>query len=78
MDFLNSVSECKAEEALFDKKSVLMMDIRDVIKKKKLTQIDAAKIIGCTQSRVSRIAKGHIDEFSYDWLFVAKEKLLNK
>lgn len=78
MDFLDSVFECKAEAALFKKKSILMMGIREVMERNKLTQIDAAKIIGCTQSRVSRIVKGHIYEFSYDWLFIAKEKLLNK
>lgn len=55
-----------AEEELL--KSDLTAEISSLIKKKKLTQNQAAKILGVDQPRVSSLLRGRFDLFSIEML----------
>lgn len=55
-----------AEDALV--KSDLASEIAATIKKRRLTQEQAAEVMGIDQSRVSRIVRGHLDHYSIDSL----------
>lgn len=46
----------------------LMGAVRDLIQKRKLTQTQAAKLLGVTQPRISDLMRGKIDLFSMDML----------
>jgi predicted XRE-type DNA-binding protein len=46
----------------------LMLRLRDIIIKRKLTQAKAAKLFGVTQPRVSDLTRGKIELFSVDTL----------
>ena len=54
------------EEALV--KANLALQIHKIIKKRRLTQKNAAKILGITQPRVSDILRGRLARFSIDRL----------
>jgi predicted XRE-type DNA-binding protein len=49
-------------------RSVLMMALTDHIARKKLSQSQAARLLGVTQPRVSDLTRGKIDLFSLDTL----------
>lgn len=55
-----------AEEELL--KSDLTVEISSLIKKKKLTQARAAKILGVDQPRISSLLRGRLDLFSIETL----------
>lgn len=55
-----------AEDELL--KSDLTSEISNLIKKKKLTQIQAAKILGVDQPRISSLIRGRFDLFSIETL----------
>ncbi len=55
-----------SEEELL--KSDLTAEIASLIKKKKLTQIEAAKILGVDQPRVSSLLSGRLDLFSVEMI----------
>ncbi len=55
------------EEALA--KSQIAIEIRRVIKKKKLTQAKAAKILKIDQPKLSRLLRGYLTNFSLERLF---------
>lgn len=55
-----------ADEALA--KAKLVVRINDIIKSRKLTQAQAAKVLGITQSNVSRLVNGHLGDFSIERL----------
>ena len=46
----------------------LMIELRDVIKRKALTQARAAKLFGVSQPRISDLVRGKIALFSIDML----------
>lgn len=69
------VTSCKSEQALLIYKSNLVIEIRQIIKDKSLNQIQVAKLIECSQSRISNLLNGKIHLFSLDYLFVFKHKL---
>lgn len=46
----------------------LMGAVRDVIRRRKLTQAQAAVLFGVTQPRISDLVRGKIDLFSMDML----------
>ena len=46
----------------------LMLQITRLIKKRKVTQAEAAKLLGVTQPRISDLVRGRIDLFSIDGL----------
>lgn len=54
------------EEALA--KSEIIMKIHDIIKKKKLTQAQAAKILKIKQPKVSLLLRGYFNDFSLERL----------
>jgi predicted XRE-type DNA-binding protein len=60
------------EEALA--KAEIVRQIHKTIKKKRLTQTKAAKILGISQPKVSRLLRGHFENFSLERLF----RFLNK
>ena len=49
-------------------RSELMIQIRKLIERRRLTQAGAAKVFGVTQPRVSDLVRGRIDLFSIDML----------
>lgn len=49
-------------------RSRLMLSIRAIIQKRKLTQARAAVLFGVSQPRISDLVRGHIGEFSIDSL----------
>ncbi len=49
-------------------RSELMIQIRKLIERQRLTQAGAAKVFGVTQPRVSDLVRGRIDLFSIDML----------
>ena len=51
-----------------EKKNIEKHDIEVVLKERKLTQVDAAKLFGAFQPRVSNLLKGRIDKFTVDTL----------
>ena len=79
MDNYNSafdiVTKDPAEKKMLILRSNLMGDINDWIRIEQLTQVQAAKIIGCDQPRVSELKNGRLSKFSLDWLTKAKIKL---
>lgn len=59
------------EEALA--KAMLISRIMDAIEKRKLTQVQAAKLLGIDQAKVSALSRGRFPGFSIERLF----RLLN-
>ncbi len=49
-------------------RSQLMTAVMDVIGRRRLTQIQAAKVFGVTQPRISDLVRGKIDRFTLDAL----------
>jgi predicted XRE-type DNA-binding protein len=49
-------------------RALLMNDLEQIIRKRKLTQARAAKLLGVTQPRVSDLVRGKIELFSVDSL----------
>ena len=49
-------------------RSSLMIAVRKLIEERSLTQIEAAKLFGVTQPRISNVVRGRIDLFSIDTL----------
>jgi predicted XRE-type DNA-binding protein len=47
----------------------LVIQIKDLIKQKKLTQIEAAKLLGIDQPKISKLTKGILKGFSLERLF---------
>jgi len=62
------------EAAILQMRSDLMADLRKFIKTKKLTQNDAAKILGVSQSRVSDLITGKWEKFSLEMLITLATK----
>lgn len=55
-------------------RSEMMIALHGYIKVHKLTQAQAAKILGITQPRVSDLVRGKVDVFSLDNLIVLAER----
>ena len=56
------------EAAILQMRADLMADLRQFIAKKKLTQVEAASILGVSQSRVSDLVRGKWERFSLEML----------
>jgi len=69
------VTKDPAEREMIKLRSQLMSEIFNFIRIEKLTQIEASKIIGCDQPRVSDLVNGRLSKFSLDWLTKAMIKL---
>lgn len=62
------------EAAILQMRADLMADIRKFIKARKLTQAQAAEILGITQSRVSDLTRGKWEKFSLEMLITLVTK----
>jgi predicted XRE-type DNA-binding protein len=62
------------ESAILQMRSEVMVDLRNFIQRKKLTQAEAAKIFGVSQSRVSDLIRGKWEKFSLEMLIVLATK----
>jgi predicted XRE-type DNA-binding protein len=60
----------KEEAAILQMRSELMVDLRKFIETKSLTQAQAAKIFGISQSRVSDLVRGLWEKFSLEMLII--------
>ncbi len=56
------------EAAILQMRADLMIQLRKVIKTKKLTQAKAVKLLGVSQSRVSDLVRGKWEKFSLEML----------
>jgi len=56
------------EAAILAMRADLMAQLRLVIEKRSWTQVEAAKVLGISQSRVSDLMRGKWDKFSLDML----------
>lgn len=50
-------------------KAVLVQRIRDLIDERRLTQSQAAELLGLDQPKVSALVRGKVDGYSFDRLF---------
>ncbi|MGL6340904.1 MAG: helix-turn-helix domain-containing protein [Waterburya sp.] len=57
------------EPSLYLAKAQLAHQICTIIQQRNLTQVEAAKILGINQPKVSALTKGNLDGFSSDRLF---------
>jgi predicted XRE-type DNA-binding protein len=57
-----------AEVSVLETKSMLMIELTDILDATGMTQAQAAKRFGVTQPRVSDLRRGKIDNFSVDML----------
>lgn len=64
----------KDEAAILQMRADLMADLRKYIKTKKLTQLEAARIFGVSQSRVSDLMTGKWEKFSLEMLITLVTK----
>jgi predicted XRE-type DNA-binding protein len=62
------------EAAILQMRADLMANLRKFIKTKKLTQTEAAKIFGVSQSRVSDLITGKWEKFSLEMLITLATK----
>lgn len=58
----------KQEAANLEARSVLMMEIENILRQEGWTQAQAAKRCGVSQPRISDLLRGNIDKFSLDAL----------
>lgn len=49
-------------------RSHAMIHLREIVKKRRLKQASAAKLLGVSQPRISDLMRGHIEKFSIDAL----------
>ena len=56
------------EAAILAMRADLMAQLRLVVEKRNWTQVEAAKVLGISQSRVSDLMRGKWDKFSLDML----------
>jgi predicted XRE-type DNA-binding protein len=62
------------EAAILKMRADLMADLRSFIEAKKLTQAQAAQMLGVSQSRVSDLVRGKWDKFSLEMLITLATK----
>jgi predicted XRE-type DNA-binding protein len=67
-----------AEAAILQMRSKLMNDLRLYIRDNKLSQAEAAKQLGITQSRVSDLVRGKWEKFSLEMLITLEARLGRK
>jgi len=56
------------EAAILKMRADLMNDLRKFITEKKLSQVEAARLLGVSQSRISDLVRGKWDKFSLEML----------
>ncbi|GJM42600.1 MAG: transcriptional regulator [Ardenticatenaceae bacterium] len=63
-----------AEAAILQMRAKLMNDLREYIQSSGMTQTEAAKILGVTQSRVSDLMRGKWEKFSLEMLITLEAR----
>ena len=66
----DAVEQNPGEAAVMKARSGLMIAIQEAVAGWKLTQAEAAKRLGVTQSRMNDLLRGRIDKFSLDALMI--------
>lgn len=66
------------EAAILQMRAKLMNDLREYIRAKDLTQMEAAKLLGIAQSRVSDLVRGKWDKFSLEMLISLEARIGRK
>jgi predicted XRE-type DNA-binding protein len=64
----DAIEDTPAEAENMKLRSKLMIALKELIAREKLTKAQAAKLFGATQPRVSDLMRGKIDLFSLDML----------
>ena len=64
-----------AEAAVLQMRATLMGDLRSYIEKNELTQVEAARCLGITQSRVSDLVRGKWEKFSLEMLITLEARI---
>lgn len=64
----DAISDTPAEAENMKLRSALMMALKEHIAAKGLSQVEAAKLFGVTQPRISDLIRGKIDLFGLDTL----------
>ena len=59
-----------AEAEVMKMRAEIMIHMRHRLKEQGWTQVEAARRLGITQPRVSRLVKGKVEDFSMDMLLV--------
>jgi predicted XRE-type DNA-binding protein len=67
-DVFRDLGFSPAESAHLRLRSQLMIELSRVVRSRRLTQAQAAKMFGVSQPRVSDLMRGEIDRFSVDTL----------
>lgn len=55
-----------ADADVLQAKADLVFKISAIIEKRKLSQVEAARILGVTQPKISALLRGHLDGFSLE------------
>ena len=63
------------EAAVLQMRAQLMVDLRKYIESKKLTQVEAARLFGISQARVSDLVRGKWEKFSLEMLITLATKV---
>jgi predicted XRE-type DNA-binding protein len=65
----------EAEALVLTLRADVMLQLYTAIKARKLTQVEASKLLGVSQSRVSDLMRGKSEKFSLDMLVLFAAKL---
>lgn len=63
-----------AEATILQMRAKLMNDLRSYIESSGMTQVEAAKVLGITQSRVSDLVRGKWEKFSLEMLITLEAR----
>lgn len=63
-----------AEAAILQMRAKLMNDLREFIASRRMTQAEAAELLGVTQSRVSDLTRGKWEKFSLEMLITLEAR----
>ena len=64
----DAIENTPREAASMKVRSELMIKLQETLRRQKLTQVQAAKLLGVTQPRVSDLMRGKIELFSMETL----------
>ncbi len=64
----DAIEDTEHVAASYKARSELMIALQEQLKKSDLTQVQAAKLLGVTQPRISDLMRGRIDLFSMETL----------
>lgn len=64
----DAIEDTPREAASMKVRSELLITLQETLRRQKLTQVQAAKLLGVTQPRVSDLMRGKIELFSMEML----------